>query len=70
MSTTQGVWSCLLAHLILGSQRALFTPVLLPGQFHGQKSLVEYSLQSRKELDMTEQLTEHPAHYTQKPPLT
>ena len=28
-----------------------------PGEFHGQRSLVEYSPQGRKELDMTEQLT-------------
>ena len=25
-----------------------------PGEFHGQRSLVEYSPQGRKELDMTE----------------
>ena len=33
------------------------TPVLLPGEFHGQRSLVGYSLWGRKELDVTEQLT-------------
>ena len=33
------------------------TPVLLPGEFHGQRSLVGYSLWGRKELDMTERLT-------------
>ena len=32
------------------------TPVLLPGKFHGLRSLVGYSLWGRKELDMTEQL--------------
>ena len=31
--------------------------VFLPGECHGQKSLVGYSLWSRRELDMTEQLT-------------
>ena len=31
------------------------TPVFLPGEFHGQKSLVSYSPWSCKELDMTEQ---------------
>ena len=31
-------------------------PVFLPGNFHGQRSLVDYSLWSRKELDTTEQL--------------
>ena len=30
------------------------TPVFLPGESHGQKSLVGYSLQDYKELDMTE----------------
>ena len=33
-------------------------PVLLPGESHGQKSLVGYSLWGSKELDMTE-VTEH-----------
>ena len=33
------------------------TLVLLPGEFHGQKSLVVYSPWGRKESDMTEQLT-------------
>ena len=32
------------------------TPVLLPGESHGQRSLVGYSPRSRKESDMTEQL--------------
>ena len=32
------------------------TPVFLPGEFHGQKSLVGYSPQGHKESDMTEQL--------------
>ena len=31
-------------------------PVLLPGKFHGQRSLVGYSPWGCKELDMTEQL--------------
>ena len=30
------------------------TPVLLPGKFHGLRSLVGYSPWGRKELDMTE----------------
>ena len=29
-------------------------PVLLPGKFHGWRSLVGYSPQGRKELDLTE----------------
>ena len=32
----------------------LSTPVFLSGEFHGQRSLVGYSLWGRKELDMTE----------------
>ena len=32
-------------------------PVFLPGKSHGQKSLVGYSLWSRKQLDMTEYIT-------------
>ena len=32
------------------------TPVLLPGKFHGQRSLVGYSSWGHKELDMTERL--------------
>ena len=32
------------------------TPVLLPGKFHGWRSLVDYSPWDCKELDMTEQL--------------
>ena len=30
------------------------TPVFLPGEFHGQKSLVGHSPWGHKELDMTE----------------
>ena len=33
------------------------TPVFLPGEFHGQRSLAAYSLQGHKESDTTEQLT-------------
>ena len=32
------------------------TPVFLPGESHGQRSLAGYSPQGRKESDMTEQL--------------
>ena len=34
------------------------TPVFLPGEFHGQRSLVGYSPQGRKEYDMTGQQLE------------
>ena len=33
------------------------TPVFLPGDFHGQRRLVDYSPWDHKELDMTERLT-------------
>ena len=33
------------------------TPVLLPGEFHGQRNLVGYSPWGHKELETTEQLT-------------
>ena len=35
------------------------TPMFLPGEFHGQRSLVGYSPWSHKESDMTEQLSTH-----------
>ena len=35
------------------------TPVFLPGEFHGQRSLVGYSPWGHKESNMTEQLTCH-----------
>ena len=38
------------------------TTVLLPGKFHGQRSLVRYSPWGRKELDMTERL--HLSHFS------
>ena len=45
--------------LIPGSERSPRegTPVLLPGEFHGQRSLVGYSPWGSKELDTTEGLT-------------
>ena len=33
------------------------TPVFLPGEFHGQRSLAGYSLWGHKESDITERLT-------------
>ena len=35
------------------------SPVFLPGEFHGQRSLVGYSPRGRKELDMTKRLSTH-----------
>ena len=39
------------------------TPVFLPGEFHGQRSLADYSPQGHKELDMTEYNTFHTVQY-------
>ena len=56
--------------LIPGSGRSpgegndLPTPVLLPREFHGQRSLEGYSLWGCKESDITEQLTH--THHTYK----
>ena len=38
------------------------TPVFLPGESHGQRSLVGYSLWDRKELDTTKRLTDTHTH--------
>ena len=40
------------------------TPVFLPGKFHGQRSLVGYSLSSLKEFDMTEYTHTHTHTHT------
>ena len=37
-----------------GEEKWLSTPLFLPGESHGQKSLVGYSPWGRKELDTTE----------------
>ena len=37
-------------------EKEMETPVFLPGEFHGQKSLAGYSPWGHKELDTTEQL--------------
>ena len=42
---------------IPGRRESLSTPVILPKEFHGQKSLADYSPWSCKESDTTEQLT-------------
>ena len=38
----------------LEKEMATHSSILLPGKFHGQRSLVGYSPLGRKELDMTE----------------
>ena len=65
-------WACLVAQVInnlLAMREAWVWPlgrenplekgmaVILPGEFHGQRSLVGYSPWGCKELDMTERLT-------------
>ena len=42
---------------ILWRRKRQAIPVFLPGEFHGQRSLVDYNPWGHKELDMTEQLT-------------
>ena len=41
----------------LGGEDPLEKEILLPGKFHGQRSLVGYSPWGHKEVDMTERLT-------------
>ena len=43
--------------LVPGRREWQCTPVFLPGEFHGQKSLVGYSPWGRKESDTTKRLT-------------
>ena len=38
-------------------KKEMATPVFLPGESHGQRSLAGYNPWGRKEWDMTEQLT-------------
>ena len=42
------------------------TAVFLPGESHGQKSLVGYSPWGHKELDMTERLTRSCLYFSRK----
>ena len=42
----------------------LLTPVFLPGELHGQRSLAGYSPQGHKELDRAERLTLSLSSYT------
>ena len=48
-----------------GRREWLPIPVLLPGEFHGQRSLVGYNLRGRKESDITEWVTVSPVSYLQ-----
>ena len=39
------------------------TPALLPGEFHGQRSLSSYNPKGHKESDMTERLIMHAGYF-------
>ena len=52
----QETWVRSLSKKIPWRRKWLSTPVFLPGEFHGLRSLVDYSPWGRKESDMTEQL--------------
>ena len=60
----QETWVRSLGRKILCRREWLPTPVCLPGEFHGQRSLVGYSPWGHKGSDTTEQLTHiyHQAH--------
>ena len=54
LPTIWETWVQSLAEKIPWEREWLLTPVVLPGKFDGQRSLVGYSLWGHKELDMTE----------------
>ena len=45
-------------------EEGMLTPVFLPGESHGQRSLEDYSPWGHKESDMTEQLSMHTHAHT------
>ena len=53
------LWFDLWVEKIASSRKQQPTPVFFPGEFHGQRSLVSYSLWGHKESVMTEQLSTH-----------
>ena len=57
-ATVQEIWVRALVGKILWRRKWQPTPVFLPGESHGQRSLVGYSPGGHKELDTTEQLTQ------------
>ena len=63
MQETQEMW--VPSHMVVGKipwkRKWQPTPVFLPRESHGQRSLVNYSPWGRKEPDMTEQLSTHTA---------
>ena len=56
LTAMQETWMQYLGWKILWRKELLSTPVLLPGEFQGQRSLVSYGPQCCKESDTTEQL--------------
>ena len=57
LPTMQEIWVWSLGWKIPWRREWQPTPVFLPGEFHGQRSLDSYSLWGRKESDTTEWLT-------------
>ena len=51
---TQEIWVRSLIRKILWSRKWQPTPVFLPGEFHGQRSLADHSPWDRKESDTTD----------------
>ena len=43
------------------------TPVFLPGEFHGQRSLAGYSPWNRRELDLNERLSDRKGNVPRRP---
>ena len=56
LPVVQETWFSPWVRKIPGRRKWQPTPLFLPGESHGQKSLVGYSLWGGKELDMTERL--------------
>ena len=55
----QEMWVLSWVKKISWSKKWQLTPVVLPGKFHGQRSLSDYSPQGLQESDTTEQLSTH-----------
>ena len=62
LSTMRETWVLSLDQEDPLDKRIATTPVFLPGEFHGQRSLVGYSPWDYKELDTTEWLTHTHTH--------
>ena len=62
MQEIQEMWFDPWVRKIPWRRKWLPTPVFLPGDSHGQRSLVGYSPRGCKELDMTEPAHTHSTH--------